>query len=61
MIEQSLRDLVAWVEDAVVPAGTSYTFRDGKVTLPATAAERGGIQPVVRATANRYESPARTS
>ena len=53
MIEQSLRDLVAWVEDAVVPAGTSYTFRDGKVTLPATAAERGGIQPVVRATANR--------
>ncbi len=53
MIEQSLRDLVAWVEDAVVPAGTSYTFRDGKVTLPATAAERGGIQPIVRATANR--------
>ncbi|MCU1346475.1 MAG: hypothetical protein JWL70_2741, partial [Acidimicrobiia bacterium] len=52
IIEQSLADLVAWVEQGVEPAGTSYSFADGKVTLPATAAERGGIQPVVQVTAN---------
>jgi hypothetical protein len=52
IIEQSLADLVAWVEDGAVPASTSYAYDDGKVVLPATAAERGGIQPVVTATAN---------
>jgi hypothetical protein len=35
-----------------VPADTRYTYRDGRVSLPAGAAERGGIQPVVTATAN---------
>lgn len=52
ILEQSLRDLVAWVEDGVAPAGTSYEYLDGKVTLPPTAAARGGIQPVVHARAN---------
>jgi hypothetical protein len=52
IIEQSLADLVSWVEDGVAPAGTRYTYRDGRVTLPAGAAERGGIQPTVTATAN---------
>ncbi len=52
IIEQSLRDLVRWVEDGEVPAGTEYEYLDGRVTLPATAADRGGIQPVVRVTAN---------
>lgn len=47
-IEQGLADLAAWVEKGVVPAETHYTFADGKVSLPATAAERGGTQPVVR-------------
>jgi hypothetical protein len=47
IIEQSLLDLCDWAEKGVVPAGTTYEFSDGKVTLPATAAERGGIQPVV--------------
>ncbi|MGO9102985.1 MAG: hypothetical protein ACLP9Y_27440 [Mycobacterium sp.] len=52
IIEQSLADLVDWVENGVEPAGTAYEYRDGRVMLPATADERGGIQPVVRATAN---------
>jgi hypothetical protein len=52
IIEQSLADLVSWVEDGTVPADTRYTYRDGRVSLPAGAAERGGIQPVVSATAN---------
>jgi hypothetical protein len=52
IIEQSLVDLAAWVEQGVEPAGTSYDYKDGKVTLPPTAAERGGIQPVVHVSAN---------
>lgn len=52
IVEQSLLDLVAWVEDGVAPAGTSFELRDGKISLPTLAAERGGIQPVVHVTAN---------
>lgn len=51
-IEQGLVDLAAWVEKGVPPAETSYTMVDGKVSLPPTAAERGGTQPVVRVTAD---------
>ncbi|WP_330255107.1 tannase/feruloyl esterase family alpha/beta hydrolase [Nocardia sp. NBC_00565] len=47
IIEQSLVDLARWVEDDVAPAATAYTYHDGKISLPATASERGGIQPVV--------------
>src|SRR5208283_276921 len=52
IIEQSLADLVDWVENGVEPAGTAYEYLDGRVMLPGTADERGGIQPVVQATAN---------
>jgi hypothetical protein len=52
VIEQCLQDLAEWVERGAEPAGTNYSYSDGKVTLPATAAGRGGIQPVVRVTAN---------
>jgi hypothetical protein len=52
VIEQSLADLVDWVENGTEPAGTSYTYRDGRISLPADATERGGIQPVATATAN---------
>jgi hypothetical protein len=52
IIEQGLVDLGAWVEDGVMPTGTSFEYQDGKITLPPTAAERGGIQPVVHVTAN---------
>jgi hypothetical protein len=50
--EQSLMDLIEWVEHGVEPAGTSYTYEGGRVSLPTTAVERGGIQPVASATAN---------
>ncbi|MCU1344613.1 MAG: hypothetical protein JWL70_879, partial [Acidimicrobiia bacterium] len=52
IIEQSLVDLVDWVERGITPTATNYTYRDGKVILPETAAERGGIQPVVSVSAN---------
>jgi hypothetical protein len=52
IIEQSLVDLGAWVEKGIEPAGTNFEYADGKVTLPPTAAERAGIQPVVHVTAN---------
>ncbi|HVW44841.1 MAG TPA: tannase/feruloyl esterase family alpha/beta hydrolase [Amycolatopsis sp.] len=50
--EQSLIDLIDWVENGVAPSGTRYTFESGRVSLPASAAERGGIQPVASVTAN---------
>jgi hypothetical protein len=51
---QALRDLVRWVEDDVSPpAGTAYHFTDSSgLVLPARAEARGGIQPVVTASAN---------
>jgi hypothetical protein len=52
VIEQSLVDLAAWVEQGVRPSETSFTYAGGQVSLPETAAERGGIQPVVRVDAN---------
>ena len=52
VIEQSLCDLAAWVEDGIEPAGTNFTVWDNQIVLPASAAERGGIQPVVRVTVN---------
>jgi hypothetical protein len=52
LIEQSLQDLATWVERGTVPCGTNYSYKDGKVTLPSTAAERSGIQVVVDVTAN---------
>jgi hypothetical protein len=52
MHEQSLTDLVDWVEHGIEPSGGSYTLADGRITLPDTAAERGGIQPVVAVTAD---------
>lgn len=51
-IEQGLHDLVAWVEKGIAPAGTNAEYRAGQLVLPATAATRGGIQPVVNASAN---------
>jgi hypothetical protein len=51
---QAVQDLVAWVEDGTPPpASTAATFGpDNELRLPATAAERCGVQPVVTATAN---------
>ncbi len=52
VLEQSLLDLAAWVEDGTDLTETAFEYTDGKVTLPPTAAARGGIQPVVKVTAN---------
>ncbi|MCU1344071.1 MAG: hypothetical protein JWL70_337, partial [Acidimicrobiia bacterium] len=52
VIEQCLADLAAWVEDGIDPPGTEYSYKDGKITLPSTAKERGGIQAVVTVDAN---------
>jgi hypothetical protein len=53
--EQSLKDLVDWVEQGIEPLGTSYSYEDGRVSLPDSAVERGGIQPVASVTANGHE------
>ncbi|HUD31025.1 MAG TPA: hypothetical protein VMQ93_19345, partial [Novosphingobium sp.] len=48
VLQEALRDLALWVEKGVAPpASTRYTIADGQVLVPATAAERHGIQPVV--------------
>jgi hypothetical protein len=52
IVEQSLVDLIAWVEDGIEPVATNFTYADGKVSLPSTASERAGIQPVVHVRAN---------
>jgi hypothetical protein len=53
-LEQALLDLMAWAEDgAAPPEETGYALdADQRLTLAPTAAERGGVQPVVLATAN---------
>ena len=53
ILQQALRDLAAWVEKGVPPpAGTTYKMIDSQVVVPASAAQRKGIQPVVTLTAN---------
>jgi hypothetical protein len=51
---EALRQVVRWVEEGVPPTfykGYGLT-RDNALRLPATAAERGGVQPVVVAQVN---------
>jgi hypothetical protein len=55
IIEQGLFDLARWVEDGVAPARTTYEYVDGQVQLPSSAAERGGVQPLVSVTADGSE------
>jgi hypothetical protein len=53
VLQQALRDLSAWVEQGIPPpASTSYKVVDGQVELPATAARRKGVQPVMTLKAN---------
>ncbi|GAA3384026.1 hypothetical protein [Cryptosporangium minutisporangium] len=53
VLHEALRSLAAWVENGTPPAAdTGYTVTDGQVTVPETAAERGGVQPVVTLTAD---------
>ncbi|MFX0051625.1 MAG: PKD domain-containing protein [Candidatus Hermodarchaeota archaeon] len=56
VLQQALRDVSAWVEKGVAPpVSTTYKVVDGQVQVPATAAERRGIQPVVNLTVNGAE------
>ncbi|HEX7821855.1 MAG TPA: hypothetical protein VF463_14700 [Sphingobium sp.] len=56
VLQQALRDLSAWVEKGIAPPETTgYRIDDSQVVVPATAAERKGIQPVVTLTANGGE------
>jgi len=53
VLQQALRDVSAWVEKGIAPPpSTNYSVVDGQIVVPATAAERKGIQPVVHVTAN---------
>ena len=53
VLQQALRDLVAWVEKGVAPPeSTTYKVVDGQVIVPPSAAERKGVQPVVSVQAN---------
>jgi len=54
-IEQSLADVIDWVEQGVEPVETVFDFSDGKVFLSPDAAERRGIQAVIAVTANGEE------
>jgi hypothetical protein len=53
-LNQALLDVSAWVEKGgPPPPSTEYKVVDGQIVVPATAAERLGIQLVVSLTANR--------
>lgn len=55
--KQALLDVAAWAERGIKPAGdTNYTIsRNGALVLSPDAKERGGVQPVVRLSANGGE------
>ncbi|WP_328391965.1 PKD domain-containing protein [Nocardia sp. NBC_00416] len=51
VLHQALRELSAWVETGRTPAATTrYSVEDGQVRVPARAADRLGVQPVVTLT-----------
>lgn len=53
ILQQAIRDLVAWAERGIAPPPeTRYRVEDGQVQVPARAAARRGVQPVVALTAN---------
>ncbi|MFF2053542.1 hypothetical protein ACFVU2_18210 [Leifsonia sp. NPDC058194] len=57
VLHTALRQLADWVERGLEPApSTSYTIDDGQVSVPATAASRGGVQPVVTISAGGSSS-----
>jgi hypothetical protein len=53
IFQQSIQDLIAWVEKGVAPPpSTAYTIHNGQVVPPDNAADRHGLQPVMSFTAN---------
>lgn len=52
-LRQALLDLSDWVERGTEPIPTTtYTYDDGQIKVPDSAAARGGVQPVVTLSAN---------
>lgn len=52
-LHQALLDISDWVERGIEPAPSSgYQMDGGSVRIAETAEERGGLQPVIRLTAN---------
>jgi hypothetical protein len=55
-VQYALRELSVWVERDIAPPPTSeYRVRHGQVHVPASAAQRRGIQPVVHVEVNGAE------
>lgn len=53
VLHQTLLDLADWCEKGIKPVPTTnYTYHDGQIEIPPTAAERGGLQPVADSCAN---------
>jgi hypothetical protein len=53
IMQEAVRNLIEWVEEGTEPPpSTPYRFEHGQIVLPATAAEREGVQPVATATAD---------
>jgi PKD domain len=53
ILQQALRDVSAWAERGVAPArSTRYDVVDSQIRVPANAAARRGIQPIVDLTVN---------
>lgn len=53
ILHQALLDVAVWVEEGKEPfANTEYSFTDGQIEVPDSAADRKGLQPVVHAFAN---------
>jgi hypothetical protein len=53
IFQQSMQDLMAWVEKGIAPPpSTNYTIKNGQVIPPDNAADRHGLQPVMNLTAN---------
>lgn len=48
ILQRALREVSAWAERGEAPARTTrYTVSNGQIEIPASAARRGGVQPVV--------------
>ena len=57
MVEQAVRDTVAWVEDGKAPpASTRYRVENGQVILPTSADARRGEQPTVDLTVRNRDT-----
>jgi hypothetical protein len=64
VLHKALRDIAEWVENGTPPApSSSYAIEEGQVTVPSSAADRQGVQPVVSLTADggpRADAPSGT-